>query len=83
MTTAAPKLQDLVARREELDRQIEQLRQQQRGDVIRHIRELMEQFSLSVDDLRKKRKPRSDIGKPRGKRSPAKKVAAKAARKAA
>jgi len=45
------KLQDLLAQKAALDRQIETARKQERADAIAKIRALMSEYGLSVSDL--------------------------------
>jgi len=44
-------LQELLAQKEALDREIENTKQQQRAQAIDKVRELMSQYGLSVADL--------------------------------
>jgi DNA-binding protein H-NS len=79
-------LDKLVAQREELDRQIETIKQQERQQVIAQVREQMALYGIKPEDLRlRRRKQRSDIGVPRKKgvkkviarKKPGRKAAAK------
>ena len=44
-------LQELMAQREALERQIEQTKKQERGEAIEKVRALMAEYGLSVSDL--------------------------------
>jgi DNA-binding protein H-NS len=44
-------LQELLAQKEALDREIENTKQQERAQAIEKVRELMSQYGLSVTDL--------------------------------
>ena len=44
-------LQELIAQKEALEREIERTKQQGRADAIAKIRALMDEFGLSVSDL--------------------------------
>lgn len=63
-------LQELLAQKEALDREIDQTKKQERSEAIRQIRELMSQYGLTQADLTVRNAPK-------GKADPAKKVAAK------
>jgi DNA-binding protein H-NS len=62
-------LQELLARKEALDREIEQTKSRERADAIAKVRTLMSEYGLSVSDLSVK------AGRPAGKTG--NKVAAK------
>jgi DNA-binding protein H-NS len=66
-------LQDLMAQREALERQIEQTKKQERGEAIERVRALMAEYGLTVADLG--RRPGS--GKAKKSKSSGNKVAAK------
>ena len=57
-------LQELIAQKESLERQIEQTRQQDRSDAIAKVRTLMDQYGLTPADLsaRASAKPRAGKG---------------------
>lgn len=63
-------LQELIAQKEALEREIERTRHQDRSDAVAKVRALMDQYGLTAADLssRASTKPR---------KSPGKKVAAK------
>lgn len=63
-------LQELLAQKEALDREIDQTKKQERSEAIRQIRELMSQYGLTQADLAVRNAPKN-------KADPAKKVAAK------
>jgi len=44
-------LQELMAQREALERQIDQTKKQERGDAIEKVRALMAEYGLTVADL--------------------------------
>jgi DNA-binding protein H-NS len=46
-----PKLQDLLAKKAELEKQIEDTRQQEKADAIAQVRALMAEHGLSAADL--------------------------------
>jgi DNA-binding protein H-NS len=46
-----PSLQELLAQKEALDREIERTKKQERADAIEKVRALMAQYGLSVSDL--------------------------------
>jgi DNA-binding protein H-NS len=65
-------LQELLARKESLEREIEQTKNRERADAIAKVRSLMSEYGLSVSDLSTK------AGRPAGKPGKTgKKVAAK------
>ena len=66
-------LQELMAQREALERQIEQTKKQERGDAIEKVRALMAEYGLTVADLGS----RTTAGKARKTKSSGNKVAAK------
>ena len=63
-------LQDLLAQKEALDREIEATKKQERGEAIRKVQALMSEYGLTAADVmgRNPAKPKT---------APAKKVAAK------
>jgi DNA-binding protein H-NS len=65
-----PKLQDLLAKKAELEKQIEDTRRQEKADAVAHVRALMAEHDLTVADLT----PRS---KAAAKKTTGKKVAPK------
>lgn len=61
-----PTLQELLAQKEALERQIEQTKKEERAAAIAKVRELMAQYGLTLADL--SNKPASKTaGKPLGK----------------
>ncbi len=61
-----PTLQELLAQKEALERQIEQTKKEERAAAIAKVRELMAQYGLTLADL--SNKPASKFaGKPLGK----------------
>jgi DNA-binding protein H-NS len=66
-------LQELMAQREALERQIEQTKKQERGEAIEKVRALMAEYGLTVADLGS----RPASSKPKKGRSSGNKVAAK------
>ena len=66
-------LQDLMAQREALERQIEQTKKQERGEAIERVRALMAEYGLTVADLGS----RPGSGKAKKSKSSGNKVAAK------
>lgn len=78
------KLEELLAKRAELDQQIESLRREQAQEAVRYIREQMALYNLTWMDIEgRQRAPRSDRGVPRKRQAIiAKKTAPKAAKKA-
>lgn len=56
-------LQELIAQKEALERQIEQTRQQDRSDAIAKVRALMDEYGLTVADLSGKGIPKPRAGK--------------------
>jgi DNA-binding protein H-NS len=66
-------LQELMAQREALERQIEQTKKQERGDAVEKVRALMAEYGLTVADLGS----RSAGGKAKKTKSTGNKVAAK------
>ncbi len=65
-----PKLQDLLAKRAELEKQIEDTRRQEKADAIAQVRALMSEHGLALTDL-------SGRGKPAVTRTAGRKVPAK------
>lgn len=63
-------LQELLAQKEALDREIDQTKKQERSEAIRQVRELMSQYGLTSADLAIRNTPKA-------KTEPSKKVAAK------
>ena len=66
-------LQELMAQRETLERQIEQTKKQERGEAIERVRALMAEYGLTVADLGS----RPSSGKAKKAKSSGNKVAAK------
>ena len=66
-------LQELMAQREALERQIEQTKKQERGDAVEKVRALMAEYGLTVADLGN----RASGGKAKKTKSSGHKVAAK------
>lgn len=66
-------LQELMAQREALEKQIEHTRKQERGDAVEKVRALMAEYGLTVADLGN----RSSAGKAKKTRPTGNKVAAK------
>ena len=66
-------LQELMAQREALERQIDQTKKQERGEAIEKVRALMAEYGLTVADLGS-RSPAAKTKKPK---STGNKVAAK------
>jgi DNA-binding protein H-NS len=58
-------LQELLAQKEALDREIEQTKKQERGEAIRKVQALMSEYGLSAADLspRNSAKPKTGQGK--------------------
>lgn len=52
-------LQELIAQKEELDRQIEQTRTRERSQAIEKVRALMDEYGLSAVDLGARGAPKS------------------------
>lgn len=65
-----PKLQDLLAKKAELEKQIEDTRRQEKAEAIERVRALMAEHGLTAADL-------SGRGKSAAKRSTGRKVAPK------
>ena len=65
-------LQELMAQREALERQIEQTKKQERGEAIEKVRALMAEYGLTVADLGSRKS-----GKAKKSKSSGNKVAAK------
>ncbi|MEP7058326.1 MAG: H-NS histone family protein [Caldimonas sp.] len=63
-------LQELLAQKEELDRQIDMTKKKERGDAVEKVRALMSEYGLTAADL-------SARGPARAKGGTGKKVAAK------
>ena len=63
-------LHELLAKKEALDREIEQTKKQERGEAIKQVRALMAQYGLTPSDLTVRNPPKA-------KGSTGKKVAAK------
>lgn len=60
------KLQELLARKEALDREIEQTKREERAEAIAKVRSLMAEYGLTLADLgagKPAKKPGSAIGK--------------------
>jgi len=66
-------LQELMAQREALERQIEQTKTQERGEAIEKVKAMMAEYGLTVADLGS----RAPASKPKKGKSAGKKVAAK------
>ena len=66
-------LQELMAQREALERQIDQTKKQERGEAIEKVRALMAEYGLTVADLGS----RAPAAKTKKSRSSGNKVAAK------
>lgn len=60
-------LQDLIAQRDALERQIELTKKEQRSNAIDKIRALMREYDLSVSDLSSRSGSKSGTGKKGGK----------------
>ena len=58
-------LQELLAQKEALDREIELTKKQERGEAVRQVRALMAEYGLSAADLtvRNPAKPKAGTGK--------------------
>jgi DNA-binding protein H-NS len=56
-------LQDLIAQKESLEREIERTRQQERGDAVAKVRALMEEHGLTLADLSNRNSPKPRPGK--------------------
>jgi DNA-binding protein H-NS len=56
-------LQELIAQKEALEREIDRTRNQDRAEAISKVRSLMEQYGLSVTDLSSKGGPKTRAGK--------------------
>ena len=54
-----PSLQELIAQKEALERQIELAQKQDRSEAITKIRSLMSEYGLSVSDLSTKNTPKA------------------------
>jgi DNA-binding protein H-NS len=67
-------LQELMAQREALERQIEQTKKQERGDAIEKVKALMAEYGLTLADLGA---GRPAAGKSKKSKSSGNKVAAK------
>jgi DNA-binding protein H-NS len=65
-----PKLQDLLAKKAELEKQIEDTRRQEKADAIAQVRSLMAEHGLSTADLSLRNKASSKAGT--GRKVPAK-----------
>lgn len=63
-------LQELIAQKEALEREIERTRNEDRSDAIAKVRALMEEYGLTLSDLAARPGPKSRA-------TPTKKVAAK------
>ncbi len=63
-------LHELLAKKEALDREIEETKKQERGEAIGKVRALMDQYGLTTADL-------ASRGSPKAKGGTGKKVAAK------
>ena len=58
-------LQELMAQREALERQIEQTKKQERGEAIERVKALMAEYGLTVADLGGSRPPSGKAKKAR------------------
>jgi DNA-binding protein H-NS len=67
-----PSLQELLAQKEALDREIERTQQQERAAAIEQVRTLMAQYGLSASDLSLREAPKA-----KSKAATGRKVAAK------
>lgn len=56
------KLQELLARKEALEREIEQTKKQERAEAIAKVRAMMSEYGLSVADLSTKAGPKAASG---------------------
>ena len=64
------KLQELLAQKEALERQIEQTKREERADAIAKVRALMSEYGLTLADLSGKPAPTKAGPKPGGKVAP-------------
>ena len=55
-------LQELMAQREALERQIDQTKKQERGDAVNKVRALMAEYGLTVADIGGKAAAKSKSG---------------------
>ena len=69
-------LQELIAKKEELEREIERTRKQDRAEAVAKVRALMDEYGLTAADLSGRSAPKSRAGKG-GKGGKGGKVAAK------
>ena len=58
-----PKLQELLARKEALEREIELTKKQERAEAIAKVRALMAEYGLSLADLSAKAGPKAKAGR--------------------
>lgn len=65
-TTVKPKLADLLRQHNELAKQIEAIRDQERGDALARIRSLMVDYGITTLEIEGRKRP----FKPRGPRKP-------------
>ena len=70
-------LQELLAQREELERQISSTQSAERSDVLSKVKALMSEYNLSIEDLQKADKGRAGKGSREGGSVKGSKVAAK------
>lgn len=69
---------ELIEKREEIDKQLEQVKAEVRAEALERVKELIKEFNFTPSELKrflkpmrktKARKPRSDAGKPRAKKA--------------
>ncbi len=56
-------LQELIAKKEELEREIERTRKQDRAEAVAKVRALMDEYGLTAADLSGRSAPKSRAGK--------------------
>lgn len=64
------KLQELLAKREALEREIEQTKREERADAIARVRALMAEYGLTLADLGGAKPAKKPAGSPGGKVAP-------------
>lgn len=64
------KLQDLLARKEALEREIEQTKREERAEAIAKVRSLMAEYGLALADLGGGKPAKKATGSPGGKVAP-------------
>lgn len=64
------KLQDLLARKEALEREIEQTKREERAEAIAKVRSLMAEYGLTLADLGGGKPAKKAAGSPGGKVAP-------------